>query len=156
MIDPQILAGGYQSNGYVIDKLTEGLTHADSLQAPPFGGNCINWVLGHILANRERALKLLDQPPYWPEERAARYQSGSEPVTGEADVYPLEALLADVLATGDRIAAALAARTADDLAASLGEDTLGGALFGLCWHETYHAGQIELLRRLAGKEEAVF
>ena len=36
-----------------------------------------------------------------------------------------------------------------------GETTLGERLVFLHWHETYHVGQLELLRQLAGTNDAV-
>jgi hypothetical protein len=35
------------------------------------------------------------------------------------------------------------------------ERAVGQALAGLHWHETYHTGQLELLRQLAGKNDAI-
>ena len=57
MIDPGLLANGFESNTWVILKQVEGLTHEDSLIQPPFRGNCLNWVLGHIADNRNTMLR---------------------------------------------------------------------------------------------------
>jgi len=37
----------------------------------------------------------------------------------------------------------------------LGTTTLGQLTFFLCWHESYHTGQTEALRQLAGKNDKV-
>ena len=48
-------------NVSVVKMQTQGLTHADTLIQPHFGGNCLNWVLGHIVENRDRILELIGQ-----------------------------------------------------------------------------------------------
>jgi uncharacterized damage-inducible protein DinB len=57
------------------------------------------------------------------------------------------------------LAAALPRLTADDLARMVrdhrGEITLANRLFFLYFHETYHTGQTELLRQLAGTDDKV-
>jgi hypothetical protein len=49
--------------------------------------------------------------------------------------------------------------SAGELAAPVGfrdrEQPRGAALAGLLWHETYHLGQLELLRQLAGTDDAL-
>ena len=68
------------------------LTHEDSLLQLPFRGNCLNWVLGHMLSNRDAILGWLGEAPVGG-ERAARYRQESDPVTGLADdMVPLDEL----------------------------------------------------------------
>ena len=43
----------------------EGLSQEDSLIAPSRGGNCINWVVGHVVTARNSMLKLLGKDPIW-------------------------------------------------------------------------------------------
>jgi hypothetical protein len=73
MIAPELLAELFAINYRVIRRQVDGLTHEDSLLQLPFRGNCLNWVLGHIVATRNRALALLGEPPIWSEAEAARY-----------------------------------------------------------------------------------
>ena len=56
MISPQDLAEAFGLNQRVIKMQTADLSHQDSLLQPPFRGNCLNWVLGHIAANRDKIL----------------------------------------------------------------------------------------------------
>lgn len=159
MIDPGLLANGFESNTWVINKQVEGLTHAESLLQPPFRGNCLNWVIGHIVANRERVLTLLAEPGVWSAEEAASYVSGSDPILSNgagSRVLSLERLLDDLDTGTARIAGKLRRLTAADLDTLEGERTLAQHLFGLYWHETYHVGQTELFRQLAGKDDAIF
>ena len=137
---------------------TAGLSHQDSLLQVP-GVNCLNWVLGHIADSRDRVLGFLGQPPILGEE-AARYRRESDPVTGDGPgVLSLERLLAALAEGQERIAAALAGMS-DEVLMEMRQDgdrtlPLGTLLHFANWHETYHVGQTELLRSLAGKTDKV-
>ena len=153
------LAHGFTFNAQIIHRLTEGLTHADSLKQLPFQANCINWVIGHIVISRMRTQRLLGVDFVWTDEQAARYQTGTDPVTEDGDgIITLEDQLAALDSTAESIAAALEKLTEDDLAVvpEGHEQSLGESIHGLHWHETYHVGQLELLRVNAGKTEKLF
>jgi hypothetical protein len=157
--DSDTLIQSFAVTQRIIKLQTDGLSHEDSVLQPPFRANCLNWVLGHIIVGRNTALKLLGQPPVWGEEESLRYETGSEPITSSAQALPLEELLKDLDRTQERITAGLNLVSPEDLGASVqfrgSERTLGQALDGLHWHETYHTGQLELLRQLAGKDDAL-
>ena len=73
--------------------------------------NCLNWVIGHILANRNVALTHLAQPAFWDQATIDRYQTGSHPVTpASEDVLSLETLVSD-LATSRATASDSTARS---------------------------------------------
>ena len=157
--DAETLIQSFDLTRRVIHMQTEGLTNADSLLQPPFRANCLNWVLGHILVGRNQVLGHLDAPQFWGEAEEARYRSGSDPVTGEEQALSLERLLADLDRSQAQIAAALESvspASLDEPAESSGrERSRGEAMAFLHWHETYHTGQLELLRQLAGKNDAI-
>ncbi len=157
-MNPEWLIRNFARNTYVIQRLTEGLSHADSLLVPAFGGNSLNWLLGHVLVSRDSLLVMLGAAPLWDTATADRYRTGSEPLTDPDDpgILPLERLLADVVASGEALTAALEGKTAADLLAEVDGAPLGETLMGLSFHEAYHLGQLEPLRRLAGKTEKVF
>ncbi len=160
MIDPEQLANAFALNLNIIRSHTEGLTHEESLLQPPAGGNCLNWVLGHIASNRNRILLTLDQEPVLTEAEAARYDTGSKPVTcDEEGILKLVMLLAALERAQEGIAAGLGRLSVEALASEIevGDRnmTLGQRLFGLYFHETYHTGQTELLRSLTGRDEKV-
>lgn len=143
----------------LIHMQTDGLTHADSLLQLPFRGNCLNWVLGHIVDSRNTVLRLLGAQCIWTADECSVYGYGSDPITGEGKALPLERLLADLDESQNRIAAALESISPEALAAEIeiwkGKTPLAEHLAFLHWHETYHVGQLELLRQLAGKNDAV-
>ena len=160
MITTKDLVGGLGRNLDIIKAQTKGLSHADSLLQLPFRGNCLNWVLGHIAGNRDSIVQSLGEEPILSEAQLARYGYGSEPVCGaEEGILELAELLATLESAQKGIAARLAGMTQDDLATEvesfLGTTTLAQLLFFLYWHESYHVGQTEILRQLAGKDDAV-
>ncbi len=135
------------------------LTHEDSLRQLPFRGNCLNWVLGHIAVHRDKVLETLGEPPVMGAD-GARYTRESDALTAdEPGVLPLEELLDRLDRAQERIAAALGRM--DDAALSreltFGDRTMTVAqrAFFLYFHESYHVGQTELLRQLAGKDDKV-
>jgi uncharacterized damage-inducible protein DinB len=136
----------------------EGLTHDDALAQPAGGGNCVNWLLGHILVHRNRMLEALGEPPSWTSPSAARYDRGSAPITGEGEgVERLETLREELDRAHERVMEAI--RRAGD--GKLAEPRPGsqanvGQYVGfLSQHEMYHAGQVAILRRTLGKEGAI-
>ncbi|MFQ5342346.1 MAG: DinB family protein [Anaerolineae bacterium] len=160
MIEQEQLANAFGLNLNIIKWQTEGLTHEDSLRQPPFRGNCLNWVLGHIAASRNVVLGMLGEDPVLSEDQAARYVTDSEPVTGEGEgVLTLEELVDALEIAQERIVAGLQRVPPADLSreieAGQRTTTMAQRLFGLYFHETYHTGQMELLRQLAGTDDKV-
>ena len=143
----------------IVKMQTDGLSHADSLLLPPFRANCLNWVIGHILEGRNRVVSLLDQDPFWGEEVLSRYARGSNSIVSDEQALPLERLLEDLDRSQDLIEAGLDRITPGQLAQPVAGDrrgrTLGELLEDLHWHETYHLGQLEILRQLAGTDDVV-
>ena len=157
----ELMSDQLSYNHGILKANTDGLTHEDSLAAPPEGGNCINWVVGHVVATRNSFLKLLGRDPIWDKERAAPYGRGSDPITAR-NAVPLEEILADYAASQEAILDALKGLSDDDLNAKSpmsffkGEaETVGSAIAAFVFHETYHIGQTGVLRRVAGKDGAI-
>ena len=73
----------------------DGFDHEDSLKQPVAAGNCLNWVVGHIVATRNSILKLLGEQPLWNEEEGKPYARGSAPITGGSQAFTSTAIPAD-------------------------------------------------------------
>jgi hypothetical protein len=160
MITAKELAEAFERNWKVVELQVEGLSHAQTLLQPPFRGNCFNWVLGHVLETRNSTLLALGANPLVTGEHAQRYGHGSEPVCGDGPgVVRLEKLLDLLGQSQEIISARMPHLTAADLARVVrdhrGEVTLGQRLFFLYFHDTYHCGQAELLRQLAGTNDQI-
>ena len=137
----------------------EGLTHEESLVQPQPAGNCLNWIVGHILANRAGILGLLGKDPVWNEEEAAPYQRGSEPLTDPALAKNLDELVAMLENSQESILAGLAEISAEGLQAPAPSgkeaETVETGLAALVFHEAYHVGETGILRRLLGHAGAI-
>lgn len=160
MVSIDDLIAALDRNIGIVKSQTAGLTHADSVLQPPFRGNCLNWVLGHVAQSRNEMGQRLGLPAILSQAETKRYGYGSEPVLADGDdLIPLERLLALLASSQETIAGALGQMTAKDLAdeveSFMGKTTLGQLLFFLYFHETYHIGQTELLRQLAGTDDQV-
>ena len=136
----------------------DGLTHEESLRSPQPGGNCLNWVLGHIVFGRNAWLSaVLGEAPLFDPATIARYRRGSSPLTDGSLALPFEELVAAYDRAQEPLLAAMARLTPERLAEkapfSPGNDpneTVGSLVAKLCFHEGYHIGQTAILRRLLG------
>lgn len=142
-------------NYHVIQVNTSGLTHEDSICQPRPAGNCINWVLGHLVATRNDVMRLLGEPPVWDPARSERYIRGGRPITASVEAVPFETILGDLARSQETLMSALAKTPAETFSESSEGRTLAEKLAMYQFHEAYHAGQLGLLRRLAGKEGAI-
>lgn len=151
---------GFSLNTRLIKLQTAGLSHADSMIQTPYNINCMNWVLGHIAVNRDNLMRLIGAEPLLSETETQRYKSESDPITEDGpDVLQLERLL-EILVTGQtRIETALDVLSEADLSEEIqvGERMmlLGTRLHGFYFHDTYHTGQTDLLRQIAGANDKV-
>lgn len=137
-----------RSNYKVININLEGLTHADSLASPEAGGNCINWILGHIIVSRDDMREILGLSRICSDTFKAKYSRGTKPIQ-EGDAEQFKDLFE------------MFKSTHKELEEKIGEvdffgkkETLERLTF-LAFHEAYHSGQTGLLRRVAGKDGAI-
>jgi len=137
----------------------EGLTHDESLRQPEPGGNCLNWVVGHILATRDRALGVLGGTPVMDKDQAARYVRGSRPIVDGNEAVRFETIVEGLDRSHERLSEVISRLDDEALARSVGgpfgDGPLGDALAVFQFHEAYHVGQTGILRRLVGKEGAI-
>ncbi|HUE97165.1 MAG TPA: DinB family protein [Longimicrobiaceae bacterium] len=155
MIHPTAITWSVEFNSRALNRNLEGLSHEDSLAQPPHG-NCINWLLGHVLVYRNMMLDLLGAERVWETEAAERYARGSDPIRGEADrPERFETLREDFDRSTERLLAALASADAGAMETPVANSTVGQRLNFLTLHEAYHVGQIGLMRRIAGRVGAI-
>jgi uncharacterized damage-inducible protein DinB len=142
----------------IIHTQTEGLTQADTFIQPQPSGNCMNWVLGHLLENQISMLSILGGESPVDGGFLERYQRDSEPVTGDG---PAVLSLATLLTGLDRVESSLLTRLAElndtdftrEIEFSSRTMTVGWRVMFLNFHFTYHIGQLEILRQMAGRSE---
>ena len=156
------LANMYEISYGAINRNLQDVTEEQSLIQPQPCGNCLNWVLGHIVLYRGMMLKMIGGSPVLEAAQAATYQRGSKPGPDSKylDLATLRGLLSDA---HQRLIPALSAISDEELSRKVPEEfnrpplagPTGEALARLQFHESYHAGQIGLLRRIAGKDGAI-
>jgi uncharacterized damage-inducible protein DinB len=159
VLSAQQLTEGLARNTRVIASQVAGLSHNDSLIQPPVRGNCLNWILGHIAVHRDFMLEALGLDRVLDDAALSRYDRGSAPILREDDgVFTLDALLEAINEAQSRLALALEQATTSDLnqlAPGSEPSTAAEHVCFLYWHESYHVGQTELLRQLAGTDDQV-
>lgn len=153
MISAEGLVFGFTRNAGYFHSNLDGLTHADAVVQPPVTGNCILWITGHILCYRNFILRALLQPPVLDEQAMARFDRGSQPVLhDEPGITRFETLVAAYDQSQETIFAAIRALTPEQAAEVItGSFTLPRAelVMNYMRHESYHLGQLELLREMA-------
>jgi hypothetical protein len=160
MLSPQDFIRLFNIENNLIKSQTEGLTQADTLIQPQPSGNCMNWVLGHVLESQISMLTVLGgTSPVDPAELVI-YKRESDPITGDRPgVQQLEWLLNGLYAVHNALVARLAEMKEADFAREIQQGerkfTLGWRFLFLHFHYTYHVGQLELLRQLAGYTDKV-
>ena len=157
------LVSMYEFSYMAINRNLDGVTHEESLFIPEPAGNCMNWVVGHIVAARNTVLTLAGGDPILTGDAAAHYRRGSDPIHAGDRVLDLGTLRGFLADSQQQLIPALAAISDQTLALPVPEQlrrppltgSIEAALTRLAFHESYHNGQIGLLRRLAGKAGAI-
>ncbi|MDF1520086.1 MAG: DinB family protein [Brevefilum sp.] len=144
----------------ILKQQTAGLTTKDSLLQPQPGGNCLNWVMGHLVVNLVEILDVLDGELLADLPDLTRYRIGSEPIRGEeASVLALDNLVDLYEQLTNKIVDRLSQMNEDDFEEEIdfwqGKSRRGYVAFFYFFHNTFHLGQLEYLRNLAGKTEKV-
>jgi len=150
----------FEMENEIIHEQVNGLTNADSLLQPQPGGNCLNWVMGHMLTNQVEIITALGGTPPFDPLIIDRYQRDSEPIRGEGEgVLSLNTLVSLHDQTHTVLIELLSTMGEEDFSQeiTIGErtTTLGWRVFFLHFHYTYHLGQLEYLRQLAGKLDKI-
>jgi len=136
----------------------DGVTHDESLIQPMSAGNCMNWVLGHLLSIYDEVLPMVGQQPVLPPPAKKRYARGSKPLRDGAealDIAELRSMWDESAKRYDAGLSELDPETLGDPApfspTGNADETIGSLLSTIAFHQSYHAGQTGLLRRIAGK-----
>jgi uncharacterized damage-inducible protein DinB len=143
----------FDMNHRVLHQNVAGLSHAESIREPEPGGNCLNWVVGHIVASRGALLRALGAEPVWADSLALPYKRGARPEV--ATLLPFEKIVADFDRSQALVVAGLQALAEEALERTGRKDPLGLELGFISFHESYHVGQTGLHRRLLGHEGAI-
>jgi uncharacterized damage-inducible protein DinB len=117
-------------------------------------------VLGHLAVNRDRVLSTIGEESLLSAGEFDRYKTESDPIKEDGeDVIKLERLL-EILTEGqDKINQGFSKLTETQLSSliQVGERQiqLGERLHGFYFHDTYHTGQTDMLRQIAGTNDKI-
>lgn len=143
----------------VIARNVEGLTHADSLAPAAGGANTANWILGHVANVQNAVMHIVGAPPVWESEQLERARF-DHPIRDAADAIDWDTLVERFNASREACLAALASLSDEALAEKMpdpfgNDSTRAGMLGVLVVHQCYHAGQLGMARRAAGRKTAI-
>ena len=151
----------FETMSWALHQNLEGLSHEESLGTPEKGGNCPNWVVGHLAVAYDNLLEGLGAETVLSPDQKTPYERGSAPLD-RAHARPFAELMTDFDACHGRVVAKLASLSDDELAAPAPysprndpDETVGSLAALLAFHQAYHAGQAGLLRRVVGKPGAI-
>jgi uncharacterized damage-inducible protein DinB len=136
----------------------ERMTHEHSLVQPGTGGNCANWILGHLVNVQNGVMQVVGAEPVWQSEELKR--AGFDPIIEPDNAIDFDTLKDRFLASREQCVTAIAGLSDEALAQEL-PDPFGGVttraqlLSVLSYHQAYHVGQIGIIRRIAGLEGAI-
>jgi uncharacterized damage-inducible protein DinB len=158
----EILRDSARTTQQVIRMNTQDITHDESLVQPQPAGNCLNWVLGHLLCVYNEMLPLVNQQPIMERETLKRYKRGAAPLTNPSDALPFSEILSGLDQAAQRLETGISALSPEQLEAKAPmsprndpNETVRSLLTLVSFHQAYHAGQLGLLRRLVGKKGAI-
>jgi uncharacterized damage-inducible protein DinB len=159
---PKTIAYQFGLCSYVLEKNLGGVSHQESLVNPQPGGNCLNWVVGHLTRVRNRALGLFGEKPLFPDHDFDAYDdNGGVPFSADTAI-PFDELKRRFKALQEPWVKGLngISKEALDKPAPLSptgnpNETVGSLLAALAFHEAYHAGQTGMLRRVVGREGVI-
>ena len=160
MLDASELIKAYERNTRIIELHAEGLSHEDSLAQTPYNINCFNWTVGHIVWYRDVLLEYLGHDRIIPEVTLERYVRESEPIVEDGPgVLPFGELISFARKSQEKLADVLGAMTESDFAAERTEGdrtrAVGSVVHFNYFHDTYHSGQTEILRQVAGTDDSL-
>jgi len=160
--DVEVFRTTARVTGQVLKMNAAEMSQADSLVQPDPGGNCFNWVIGHLACVYNNVLLMLGQEQVVPAERLKRYDRGSKPITNASEALELSELLNICEKALERIDVGLATLTPERLdekapvsPTNNPNETVRSLLAIVGFHQAYHAGQLGVLRRIAGKPGAI-
>ena len=163
-MDKNALIQTFRLAARVVDMNLDGISHENGLKRPLGEGNCANWIAGHILVTRDLFLTRQGVTPFLSGDEAAPYARGSGPLLAGEPCMDMDRLREGLKRTGEDFITVLTGLDEAALEAELSPNdfpvpvevkTLSALLTLLLFHESYHAGQIGIVRRSLGLQGSI-
>jgi uncharacterized damage-inducible protein DinB len=135
----------FKYNHLSVNENLKDVTQQESLSEPESGGNSINWILGHIIVNREGIMNLLGLERKYDEKMDRIYLKTSH-IKDDKESVEISSLLKLFNDSQEIIINALSSFDPGKNMNAVSN------IAGYAFHESYHTGQLGLLRRVIGKE----
>lgn len=140
----------YEFHTMLIHRFVDNITHQESILQLPFEHNCMNWILGHIVTNRSHVLETVGAAHVWRDEVRALYHTETPPIKPESKSVQFETLVKYLDESVGLLKAALE-NISDEYFEEThsnyrGEKTRYAHVTGFHWHESFHIGQLEILK----------
>jgi len=152
----QSISEDYEFHTMLIHRFVDGITHEESLLQLPFRHNCMNWIFGHIVTNRSHVLETVAAKHSWRDEVRALYQTDTPPIKPDGASVRVEKLVAYLDESVILLKSALEDMSDEQLEEThtnyRGEKTRYAHLTGFHWHESFHLGQLEVLKAFIESE----
>ena len=152
------IAGMFKMNTDLVNKTINEVNPESWFLKPGDESNHFMWVVGHIAWSRANVLKILNQP--WNVASATLFERGAQLVP--KDQYPgVEEMKRAWDDVSQKLLTVLANASVDHLGqeAIAGPPSFDGKVSGniafLAFHETYHVGQLNYLRKWLGFGQGV-
>jgi hypothetical protein len=139
----------YRSTAIVFEKSVAGISEIEARQTAVAHANSMNWIAGHIVATRNDLFAFINEP-LSPAAWTERYRRGTAPEKDE-DIVSMETIVLEFQASQEQLVRCFTERDW-----SLEQYHL--MLPKIAWfgfHESYHCGQLGLLRKALGKEAII-
>jgi hypothetical protein len=155
MTPMEALAARFRFNEKFLERAVKDFTQLDWILRIDGSSSHAWWLLGHLAVSRRvflRALGVARPEADWEQ----RFAKGSRPEDGPGLPSP-QVIEADLHDSGGILEECLKSFSALDAGAPFtrklpdGSSTKEGAAHFYLWHETYHLGQLGILRRACGK-----
>ena len=161
-MDGATLATIFSTSQSLLEANVDGITHVDSLIYPEKGGNCINWIAGHILNSRGTLLGVIGGKPFLDEEEGKIYGRKSTPDLS-SNAVKFDRILDGLISTGNEVVGRLNSITDKEMSEILDSSrvpvklpvpSLAAIVQLYIFHEAYHVGQTGFCRRVLGHKPA--
>ena len=146
----QAIFDKYKFHNQIMHNFIDGISHTESILQLPFEHNCMNWILGHIVSNRSHVLETVETTHGWQEEVRALYHTDTPPVTHNSPSIKFDTLVEYLDESVNLLETTLEKMSAEKLEENYsnyrGEKTRYEHAASFHWHESFHLGQLEILR----------
>ncbi|MCB2199229.1 DinB family protein [bacterium] len=156
MIKGERLAWMYETTYRTFKLNMRSISDEESRQRPEPAGNSINWLVGHLLLTRVMMLSFTPFEEKKLGEGLEIYNRGADAAYSPDELMSLDELKERFATTQEKLQEWMHGLKEEELKVQVREDnTLEERLLFLNFHESYHVGQIGLLRRLVGRPGAI-